>query len=276
MKKRLFITLLAILCLILPACSQSAPAKAPAATPSPAPVPQISPPPEGEIAFLDIPWGLDDETVIALVRNRFPDINSVEEEKTPNGSYVSPRTFSFGFSDPLEKCFPICRSDAVKTKRVFLRNIQEYPHGVKYSADLGTVAGYQIHGIDLCFIEDGVYRFYSATYYFSDSKEFSVEFQYSDLQQKMTRLYGEPLVYTYESSNVTETSDKCAVWQGLNGTGAYLHYTHYLSGYLDGSESVTLVYGTSAVNDLFLAAEAEQAARQQEAIEDISKDDSGL
>lgn len=231
--------------------------------------------PKCTIMFLDIQWGTPENIAIELVKERFPDINTVEEE-----SYPDRYRESENFSDPQSLVFPSYSSRAVETKLVTLQHSGGSGQ-YSYTSSLGSVAGYSVRTIFLYFIyQDGEYRLYEAVYGFDDSKDMEPLGQFTDLQNKITNLYGEPETYTYDSSIATDATHACAVWDGGDSSAAYLEYTLYLSGYLNGDESVWLHYGTTSFNNFFVNAEDERLAReeaeQKEKIDAIESDYSGL
>ncbi len=235
--------------------------------------------PKSEIMFLDIEWGMPESIAIELAKERFPDVNFSEEESYPETILDHTRK-SHNFCDPQERVFPSISSQAVETKMVKLLHRSgsgEY----SYISSLGTVAGYPVDAIYLYFVnQDGQYRLYKAAYSFGNSNVIEPIGQFADLQDKMTNLYGTPETYTYDESAIGYATNACAVWDAGDSSAAYLQYTFYSSGYLKGMESVWLYYGTLSINEYFIAAEDELVARekaeQQERIDVIKADDSGL
>ncbi|MBQ9300855.1 MAG: hypothetical protein IJ214_10125 [Clostridia bacterium] len=123
-----------------------------------------------------------------------------------------------------------------------------------------SVAGYPLDEIDIyCSydVEDGIIlknigssKFYLAAYRFNVS---NVEEAYSDLQQKMSSLYGEGEIanndYEYFTGDVT--IDRTTTWNGDSNTKAVLAYR----GFDDASGSFSyahlwLTYSTSDADDL--------------------------
>lgn len=235
--------------------------------------------PKSEIMFLDIEWGMPESIAIELTKERFPDVNFSEEESYPE-TFAGHTQKSENFHDPQSRVFSFYSSQAVKTKVVKL--LHQIGSGkYSYTSSLGTVAGYPVNAIYLYFVnQDGQYLLYKAAYSFGNSNDIEPIGQFADLQDKMTKLYGTPETYTYDESVIGDATNACAVWDAGDSSAAYLEYTFYFSGYLSGVESVWLCYGTLSINDYFIAAEDELVARekaeQQERIDIIKADDSGL
>lgn len=289
MSKKVLSFLLALLMMfVLPACSGKT--VGPVSTPRPmagensstAKVLQRPDLQESKIMFLDIQWGMPEDIAIELVKERFPDINSSEEESYPEKLMGENYRESENFSDPESRVFPFYSSRTVETKLVKLKhNVCSGQYS--YTSSLGSVAGYSVNAIYLYFVyQDSQYRLYKAAYYFEDSDDMEPLGQFTDLQSKMTNLYGKPeTTYTYDNSEGSmDATHACAVWDGGDSSAAYLKYTIWLSGYLNGSESVWLYYGTTSVNDYFVNTEearlAREEAEQKEKIDAIKADDSGL
>ena len=257
--------LLALLLLFaLCACGQQPSPKAVEVTPAPTPAPL----PESKIMFRGIPWGTGEDETITLIKEYFPRASIVETEKYPKNLYEKNPSKSANFSDPKGDIFTKLSSLEIETKSIKLQGI-------------GSVAGYRVYSLYLYFIKiDGRYAFYKAAYSFADDKEITPLEQFSDLQEKMTKLYGTPEAYSYDEDGYITSTSLCAVWDAGDGSGSYLDYTLFLSGTLNGSESVWLSYGTTSVNELFENAEREKAEKEevekQQHIETVKQDDSGL
>ena len=122
--------------------------------------------------------------------------------------------------------------------------------GFKYSLDgLGNnlfVGGHSVSEIylyalygyseDEIFRDDTSSRFYQATYYFDDADEDT----YSDLLEKLSSLYGDP-VETFKRDDGEETY---AIWHGANNTGVILTFNTYFW------STLSLTYGQTNTDSL--------------------------
>ena len=277
MKRHLCFFLIFASLISLCACSSQTPP--PPTTPPPAPSQQTLP--TSEIMFLSIPWGTPQEYAVAQVIEEYPDINSVEEESLPVRITGDRYRESVNFSDPIGQFMPSYSTKWIDTKCVTLKSVSSGKYA--FSIPFGPVAGYKVNSIVLYFVNiGGDYCLYKAGYSFFGDQTLTPIEQFSDIQQKMAGLYGEAEGYSYDESAPLETTNLCSVWMADDASAAYLNYTFYLSGstLLDGSETVSLYYGTTGVNEFFVNAisEAERQEReeQQQHIDEIESDTSGL
>lgn len=277
MKKLICYLMLFVLFISLCACSSQS-MSSPATSTS---TPSQQALPDSEIMFLSIPWGTTQVDAVARVRESYPEINSVEEEKLPVWITGDRYRESVNFSDPTGQYLPSYSTKWVETKCVTLKSISSGKYA--FSNPIGPVAGYKVNSIILYFVDiDGEYCLYKAAYSFIEDQALTPLKQFSDIQRKMSSLYGEAKEYSYDESVPLETTNLCSVWIAEDGSAAYLNYTFYLSGsaLLDGSEAVSLYYGTTSINELFVnsISEAEKQERedQQQHIADIESDSSGL
>lgn len=220
---------------------------------------------EKEIRFLTIPWNTDINSVTKAIETSNVLMNK-KEVKHPNESY--------NFHDGSPYVFPYLASKHVKTTVI------------NYDCSC-TVAGYEVDGITLSFMDEEKYGFYKAEYRFSTSsyfkpKNYTYVDQYEDLKQKLTNLYGKP--YEYEGSGSDFVGGiqegKRSVWKGSNSTGVILDYDNHIGGILDGITSLRLTYGTGEVDRIFIEKNAikelEEEQERQKQLEEIHNDNSGL
>lgn len=252
---------------------------------SPPPLATSAPPrqplPTSKIMFISIPWGTLQDDAVAQVIEQYPDINNVEEESLPVRITGDRYRESVNFSDPEGQYMPSYSTKWVSTKCVTLKCVSSGNR--TFSIPFGPVAGYKVNAIFLYFVNTGEdYCLYKAGYSFFGDKTLTPIEQFSDIQRKMEGLYGDAEGYSYDKSAPVKTTNLCSVWMAEDGSAAYLNYTFYLSGsaLLDGSETVSLYYGTTSVNDSFLnaisEAERQEHEKQQQHIDDVESDTSGL
>lgn len=237
--------------------------------------------PESTFMFCGIPWGTSQSSAIDMVKARFPDINTIEQNNRPKFQSTNHYLESFNYSDPQGKLSPSISTRAVNTRVVSLKNMSSGKYPISLS--VGSVAGHKVYSIILYFYEfEEEYRLYKAEYCFADPVDMEAIEQFSDIQTKMENLYGASLAYAYDTAVPVESTHACVAWLSDDMSAAYLEYTFYLSGsyLLNGSESVTLCYGTISVNNFFLSADEQRQEQEelerQERIGEIASDDSGL
>lgn len=243
------------------------------------------------ITFRNIPWLSDDNDTIEQLITDFPDINTRDINVYGEEAYLySVTDKTNNFFDPESRYFPKLLTAGVTTQSVHLSN-ETGASGYSIPKPIGDVAGYPVNSIRLSFVDvdesiADEYALFESLYYFGELEDISRLEQFNDLKSKLSALYGRPYCYQYERKEPISTINAVAVWMGADGSGAYLEHTLYTDPDIDllfGSESVTLHYGTAAVNAVFQAGiDQESAKAQQEATDkenrrqEIFNDNSGL
>ncbi|MBQ6715786.1 MAG: hypothetical protein IJN21_04605 [Clostridia bacterium] len=219
---------------------------------------EYAPTTDKEILFLNITWNETAENASRFIQETFPAINSIETDENRH----------YGFSDPTRKISEYVEADQAQITSLNFERITDDRYGL--SSPLGIVAGYGIVNLSMCFLHNDDFGLFEARYYLGIDNNNEI---YIDLKHKLSDLYGIPYEYEIEATGFTgKELHKNAVWIGANSTAVYLEYTRYYTGYLAGSESISLCYGTTAANAIIERLAAEEA-KLEEQLEEQRKEE---